>query len=177
MSDYIDQYKKFYSEQGGYGNADPVMRAAEAIGKYLKQYECKTLLDYGCGGGLQYSEHNLDKVWGIEELYCYDPGVQMFIEPPTKGYDAVINTDVLEHIPEEHVYDIIQDIYQYAEKFVYFSIATLPAKAILPNGQNAHCTLKTHKQWCEIISRYNTVPTIVRCTGGGLAVVGEDLIP
>ena len=34
MSDYqemIEQYKKFYPEQGGYGNADPVMRAKDSI--------------------------------------------------------------------------------------------------------------------------------------------------
>jgi len=176
MTDYIDQYKKFYSEQGGYGNADPVMRAKDSIKSYLEKYKCKTLLDYGCGAALQYSKYRLDEYWDITRLYCYDPGVEQFEKKPTEKYEAVINTDVLEHIPEASVYDVIQDIYTYADKFVYFSIATVPSRAILPNGENAHCTLKTHTEWVNIIKRYKTVPTVVRCTGGGLKVIGEDLI-
>ena len=64
-------------------------------------------------------------------LYCYEPGVEQFKNKPERTFQAVINTDVLEHIPEEFVYDIIKDtLYTYAENFVYFSIATKSAKAI-----------------------------------------------
>jgi hypothetical protein len=46
---------------------------------------------------------------------------------------------------------VLTDIFSYAGKFVYLQIATSPAQQILPNGENAHCTLKTHDEWVERI--------------------------
>lgn len=174
--DYIDQYREFY-DNGGYENNDPVMRAKDDIKQMLEQFNCKTLLDYGCGHGLQYSKHDLHKYWGLTELAKYDPGVQEFEEKPQGSFDAVINTDVLEHIPEDYVYDVITDIFSYADKFVYFSIATGLAKAILPNGENAHCTLKPHSEWVEIIDEMRgDIPTVVKCTGNDRKKIGRTLL-
>ena len=174
--DYIDQYREFY-DNGGYENNDPVVRAKDDIKKMLEQFNCKTLLDYGCGHGLQYSKHNLDRYWGITELAKYDPGVREFDEKPQGSFDAVINTDVLEHIPEDYVYDVITDIFSYADKFVYFSIATGLAKAVLPNGENAHCTLKPHSEWIQIIDKMRgDIPTVVKCTGNDRKKIGRTLL-
>lgn len=166
MSDYIEQYKIFYTN-GGYEDADPVVREKENIKQKLIETGSETLLDYGCGSCKQYTDHKLDKFWNLKELYCYDPGLKKFEKKPTKKYDAVINTDVLEHIPEQYVYDVISDIFSYANKLVYFSIATALARAILPNGENAHCTLKTHTEWVNIIRKYkpNNVITVIKTTG------------
>lgn len=173
---YIDQYKEFYNN-GGYENNDPVMRAKDDIKKMLKKFDCKSLLDYGCGHGLQYSQHKLDEYWDIKKLVKYDPGVKEFETKPTGTFDAVINTDVLEHIPEEYVYDVITDIFSYADKFVYFSIATGLAKAVLPNGENAHCTLKPHSEWVTIIDEMRgDIPTLVKCTGRDRRKIGSTLL-
>ena len=66
MNDYIDQYKIFY-ENGGYGNNDPVVAAKDMIKQLIKETKSQTLLDYGCGHGLQYSEHKLHDYWKIKE--------------------------------------------------------------------------------------------------------------
>lgn len=176
MNDYIDQYKQFY-EQGGYENNDPVIRAKDDIKEMLERFECKTLLDYGCGHGTQYSQFKLHEYWNLDDYYPYDPGVKEFQTKPSQKYDAVINTDVLEHIPEDYVYDVIADIFEHANKFVYFSIATAPAKAILPNGENAHCTLKDHAEWVQIIDEMRgDIPTVVKTTGRGIRKTGRDLL-
>ena len=64
-----------------------------------------------------------------------------------------------------------------ADKFVYFSIATGLAKAILPNGENAHCTLKPHSEWVEIIDEMRgDIPTVVKCTGNDRKKIGRTLL-
>ena len=150
MEDYIKQYEIFY-ENGGYGNNDPVIVARHRIKSHIDKTGSKTLLDFGCGECLHYKVNKLHEYWGIGELRCYDPAISEYAERPTKKYDAVINTDVLEHIPEYDLANVIQDIFDHAEKMVYLRIATSPARAILPNGDNAHCTLKTHNEWVELV--------------------------
>ena len=162
MNDYIDQYKIFY-ENGGYGNNDPVVAAKDMIKQLIKETKSQTLLDYGCGHGLQYSEHKLHDYWKIKEenLCKYDPAISKFSNLPSKKFDAVINTDVMEHIPIKHVDKTIEDIFEHATKLVYFRIATGPAKALLPNGENAHCTLLTHEKWLKKILPHRSDQKVV----------------
>lgn len=174
---YLDQYRQFY-DNGGYENNDPVIRCKDDIKEMLEKFECRSLLDYGCGHGTQYqAPHFLHKYWNLEQLWKYDPGVKEWNNKPVGKFDCVINTDVLEHIPEEFVYGVIDEIFSYAEKLVYFSIATAPAKAILPNGENAHCTLKDHDEWVKIIdARRGNIPTVVKTTGRGIRKTGYNLL-
>ena len=61
---------------------------------------------------------------------------------PDGPFDGVISTDVLEHIPEEHLPETFDQIFSRAERFVFLAICTRKAIAILPSGENAHCTLR-----------------------------------
>ena len=56
----------------------------------------------------------------------------------------------MEHCPEEDIPWILDEIFQHAKKFVYVNIACYPAQKTLPDGQNAHCTIKP-KEWWEAI--------------------------
>lgn len=160
MNEYIDQYKEFYRTVE-YGNNDPVMKYSKEILRFLAQTNSKSLLDYGCGEGHQYKKFKLDEFWDLEELYCYDPALEEYENRPTKKYDAVINTDVLEHIPEVYLDEVVSDIFSFAENLVYFSICTCRAKTILPNGENAHCTLKSHEEWTEILKEYRSTNQVL----------------
>jgi len=42
---------------------------------------------------------------------------------PTGRFDLVISTDVLEHIPEEHIDDIIADIFSYSDRWVQLPVS------------------------------------------------------
>jgi len=123
----------------------------------------ETLLDYGSGKGVQYERHYIDTeekhfdsvldYWDIEEMTCYDPGFSPFSGLPTQNFDGVISTDVLEHCPVDDLPWIIDEIFCYAEKFVFANIASYPAKKSLPNGENAHCTQQGKEWWEDLINK------------------------
>ncbi len=119
----------------------------------------RTLLDYGSGKGLQYQPMTLElegtrwpgvqAYWGVEQIYCYDPGYPPLSVFPRWTFDGVICTDVLEHCPEEDIPWILEEIFSFARRFVYANIASFPAKKTLPNGENAHCTIRPAEWWLE----------------------------
>jgi hypothetical protein len=89
--------------------------------------------------------------WGIDELCCYDPAYAPFNVLPDKKFDGVISTDVLEHCPEEDIPWILDEMFGYATRFVFANVACYPAKKRLPNGENAHCTIRTPEWWGRIL--------------------------
>ncbi len=63
----------------------------------------------------------------------------------------MISTDVLEHITEPDLPWILDELFGYANKFVFANIACYPAKKSLPNGKNAHCTVREPDWWRGMI--------------------------
>jgi hypothetical protein len=126
-----------------------------------------TLLDYGCGKGQQYAGGGLHEEWdydGVPTLYdpCYAP----FAKKPSGTYDGVICTDVLEHVPEDYLSRVIQDIFDYAVDFVFIGVSTRLAIKKLPNGNNTHSTVKPIEWWGAKIDKYNLRNIKVYLTSG-----------
>ena len=90
-----------------------------------------------------------------ENLFLYDPAYKEHNTLPDRTFDGVISTDVLEHIPEEVIPKTLYQIFERAKKFVYLAICTRLANAILPNGENAHCTVKEPDWWEKHIIKSN----------------------
>ncbi|UUX50561.1 class I SAM-dependent methyltransferase [Nisaea acidiphila] len=156
------------------GNGEVRVAAAEAypgqqilnhlprVRELVQKHEAETVLDYGCGKGLQYRSVQLrDKngktgsvqdYWGVSEIRLYDPGVPDFSELPAMQSDGVICTDVLEHIPESDLLWVVEELYSQARKFVYAAVACYPAQALLPTGENAHETVRPPSWWRELFS-------------------------
>jgi hypothetical protein len=122
----------------------------------------RTVLDYGSGKGQLYSRRNfvlgdgtavtsIKEYWGVEDIRCFDPGVPEFADPPAAPYDGVVCTDVLEHIPEEDIPWFVSELFRYAKRFVYANIAAFPATKTLPNGWNAHVTIRPPAWWAKQI--------------------------
>jgi hypothetical protein len=65
----------------------------------------------------------------------------------------VISTDVLEHCPEEDMPWIVGELFAHATRFVFANVACFPARKRLPNGQNAHCTVRPLKWWRELVGK------------------------
>ena len=138
-------------------------RQAPHIKRLIKRTQALTILDYGCGKGHQYwplrmkdADTGIDypdikSYWGVQEIRCYDPAYPPFAELPVGTFDGVICTDVLEHCPEDDVPWILDELFAFAQKFVYANIACFPARKRLPSGGNAHCTIRPVRWWEERI--------------------------
>lgn len=123
----------------------------------LRQFGSKTLLDYGAGKAKDYEGligivqgrevRGLKALWNLDEIRLYDPGYAPHATLPEGQFDAVICTDVLEHIPEEDIPWVLDELFGYARHFVYASVAIYPAAKTLPNGENVHVTLKPVDWW------------------------------
>ena len=63
----------------------------------------------------------------------------------------MISTDVLEHCPEDDLAWIVDEIFGFADRFVFANVACYPASKRLPTGENAHCTIKPRDWWEELL--------------------------
>ena len=139
---------------------------AETISSLIAKFEAKSLLDYGCGKGHQYKKDNLHiKYFNGVMPALYDIGVPEFDELPTGKFDGVISTDVLEHIPESQLDEVLKEIYNKATKFVYLGICDKLAIKTLPNGENAHCTVHPIEWWMDKIYPFAKVYTVINTYG------------
>jgi len=132
------------------------------IGDMIRRTGARSIIDYGAGKGLGYAQRDLQlksgevissiqDYWGVDEVRCYDPGFEPFAELPREPRDGVISTDVLEHITEPDVPWVIDEMFSLARRFVYANIACFPAVKSLPNGQNAHCTVRPPQWWIGVV--------------------------
>lgn len=91
----------------------------------------------------------------LSDVDCtlYDPGVEAISEYPTPK-EMVICTDVLEHIPVEDLDWFMDELGRLATKHVHVSVHMGPAFTILPNGWNAHVTVRPREWWIKFFARF-----------------------
>lgn len=134
---------------------------AARIKRLIERTGAANILDYGSGKGQQYESsfrlpdgtqvENVQDYWGVDFVQCYDPSYPPFSKLPTGKFAGVISTDVLEHCPEEDIPWIVEEMFGFAERFVFANVACYPAKKRLPNGENAHCTIKPVEWWTGVL--------------------------
>ena len=116
-----------------------VVKYQKKIKDLVDRYGAQTILDYGCGKGLQYKDklpyggagHELppeqwktfDQYLGVT-VYCYDPCVAGFEQLPPKGtkFDGVICTQVLNSIPDADMSWVRERLESYATKFCFIGV-------------------------------------------------------
>ena len=99
MKNYIEQYKQIHAQTTWFGSGACIY--IEELCLIIDFLKPKSVLDYGCGKGcLVYA---LKKLYPEISFYKYDPAIEEISVLPVKKVDLVINTDVLEHIPEEYL--------------------------------------------------------------------------
>ena len=151
MGKHIDDYKQMHEAQR-YGIS------SEGYAKIIaenKPTPCNSVLDYSCG------QSKLLEIINAPNPYWYDPAVKgRDVKPPYQEFDWIINTDVLEHIPEDELDQYIEDILQYGDR-VFFVIATALDGFKLPDGSPAHCTVHPKEWWLEYLGKYFPVLNLV----------------
>lgn len=117
-------------------------------GKFLRPYryrikeiidrlECKSVLDYGCGKGLQYEwvsqklGQTLEEMWGVE-VVKYDPAWPRYEVEPSGPFDLVICCHVLNVIPIKDLGWVVDRLYSLSNKAVFIvnGISGPPSKLI-----------------------------------------------
>ncbi len=148
----------------------------EPVARLARETGARTILDYGSGKAGLYrdspehepgSRYKVMDGWDGITVTCYDPGFQPFAAPYEAAYDGVITTDVLEHIPEEDLAWVLDEIFAHARQFVYLSAACHPAGKRLPDGNNAHCTVQAPEWWRDqvaAVARRHPAVRWVLCT-------------
>ena len=81
-------------------------------------------------------------------MVCYDPGTDSAL--PTERFDLVTCIDALEHCDRLDLPWIVREIFAHANKGVFVNIASYAAGKILPNGENAHCTVEEAPWWMAL---------------------------
>lgn len=153
---YINMYKELHEDMEGFGRSSNAY--FDEVCLFIDYLKPESVLDYGCGKGAIIKL--LQEKYPHIKFYGYDPAVPKYQELTIKKADFVINTDVLEHIPEMSLDGIINDISKISQK-AFFALHHAPAVAILPNGENAHCTVKSLKWYEKLIGRhYKTITSL-----------------
>jgi hypothetical protein len=145
-SDLIEQYKTIHS-QSQYGRSAKTHRAA--IQACIVELQPQSILEYGCGRSRLCDDLDYDTA----SFTRFDPAIPGIDVLNASEAEFVINTDVLEHIPESELDDLLARIAALGDK-VFFNICTRLASEVLPNGENAHCTVLPAEEWLEIVLRH-----------------------
>ena len=107
----LDQYKQMHRDGAFKGLS--LRPHLNDITRLVMKHNPRSILDYGCGKAELYTALNLRERWQAM-VYLYDPAVPEFATKPKGLFDGVICTDVLEHIPEEEVRAILDDVLLHA---------------------------------------------------------------
>lgn len=150
-----DFYEQMHNEDPNLFPGQSIRHHIKPIGEIIEQTKSKTILDYGCGQGKQYTELKVHEQWGVEQPHLYDIGVPEFRAKPEGTFDGVVCTDVLEHVPRELLPEVLEEIFNYGDKFTYLVIAMFPAGELLPDGRNAHVSLFDKSWWIPLLQKTN----------------------
>jgi len=164
------RYKKLLSEyaamhEDGRFSGIGCFKWRKQLRTLINETGSKTLIDYGCGHGVHLKEQTVKALFaklnvfcsswtealGVESITGYDPASDQYSILPEGQFDGAICIDVLEHIDENDLPWVIDEIFSYATKFVFLTVATVPAKKNLPNGENAHVTIRDQDWWNTLI--------------------------
>ncbi len=101
----------------------------------------RSVLDYGCGNAGAWKQHQLARLFRINELSLYDPSKPEYLNG-RQCSDLVICIDVLEHIPEHLLEEVLIDIAKNTNKIIFLAISTRESTKYLINGQKTHQTVQ-----------------------------------
>ena len=179
----IKLYEKMVAE--GFQRTDGIKIAAEnAYNSFQLQkfrHVCKeqfinnkidTVLDYG-GGGSDWNAPNFEPTSGksakqffeITEVTTFEPARNLMAK---KKSDCVVCVDVLEHVFLADVANIVHELFSLTKKILVVNVACYEAAALLPNGENAHITVRSPDWWKGVFDtisvRFPLVKVILICS-------------
>ena len=134
--------EKVYSDQ-------EALKFRNELRPLFQKYRIRSVLDYGGGGGDWRDKDvpeggTLAAFLGVDDYRVFEPARDRDDRAPA---DAVVCFDVMEHIYLADVGYVLNDLFAQATKLVVINVACYPAAALLPNGENAHITVRKPDWW------------------------------
>lgn len=145
----IKQYEEIHRNDPTYGSTS--LKFIDEVSLMIDCLQPKSILDYGCGKGTLIDD--IQKRYPSIRCYKYDPSITEYDTIPVAQADMVLNTDVLEHIPVDNIDDVLRNISSITQN-VYFNLHHGRASTVLPNGENAHCTVRSPNWYRKKLMQY-----------------------
>jgi len=167
-NNYLEEQKRLHKLYN-YGIAS--ISHAPNIKKILEETNIKNLSDYGAG------KKNLQKELiklGCKKFnyYPYDPVFPEYGKPVAS--ELVCCIDVMEHIEEIYLNNVLDELKRITLNICYFSIASQPAKKELSDGTNAHLIQNPPRWWLpKLCERFQI--QFMNCTKSGFIVICRAL--
>lgn len=149
----ITQYKYLHKTNLLYGTSS--LLYYNKIKNLIREINPINIIDFGCGKGVL-----SDKIEQELKIKCtkYDPAIKKYNRIHTKHFDLLICTDVLEHVPIKKMEKLLKKITKLSDT-CFFAISCRLATHILPNGENAHCTVFPKEWWKDYLNNYFNIIT------------------
>ena len=170
-NELIEMYKLMV-DQGYDNNLFNIKKFKEFIKKIIIENNIISVLDYGSGRS-DWFDKNFDnknnqsaaEYFRINQISQYEPTI---INSKKHIAECVLCFDVLEHIYISDLKNVISDLYYHASKIVVLQVACYEAKAKLPNGENAHITVRNPLWWKGFVdavsSNFESTKTVLVCS-------------
>lgn len=162
---YLEQSRQHHVQRKTF-SGNGCLKHLKTLVEISLKVDATSALDFGAGKRAQYQPggkfataaaqfgfeiepgETLEMLLGYE-VTKYDPAVPEIASKPEGQFDLVWCSDVLEHIPEEDIGWVIHELDGYARRALFVTVGSYPAKKTLPNGENAHVTIKPVEWWRE----------------------------
>lgn len=115
------------------------------------------ILDYGCGKGIHAAKIFTELGHVIQSLYLYDPCVPFKDVKPNSTFNIITCIDVMEHVPEDAVDEVLADLFSYleADGLAIFVISSRRSYNEFNDGTNLHVTIKPIEWWQQKLKNFN----------------------
>lgn len=140
---YLDEQKRLHAQPQGYGGRGS--KWTDTILELTAKTDVETILDYGAGQG------SLGRELRKAGFYIdqYDPAVAKIAKLPRGPFDLVVCTDVLEHVEEDCLGEVLADLRTRADDLVFLVISLVETAKTLSDGRQAHITLHPRQWWLD----------------------------
>ena len=145
--DLIEHYRQIHATRV-YG--DTSVKNIRFLRPEIAILEPHSILDYGCGQSPLLER--LELGYPVKRI-LYDPAIPAFSRKPDAPVDLLINIDVLEHIEERDLDAVVEEMRSLCRDAIII-VDTKSASTLLPDGRNAHVTIRSHVWWRERLSRH-----------------------
>ena len=144
----LELYKQMHKNAPSYGATGG--RYIHRVIEHIEKYKPETILDFGCGKGCLKNALKMKQL----EIDEYDPAIKGKEKILKDKYDLIITTDVLEHLYEEEIEQVCKEFLSLSPETMFHVICTRKADALLPDGSNAHKTVKPIEWWKQKMESY-----------------------